>query len=202
MLLFRLQDISHSPLWQLFLHSGWNYFNRINPDIPWFQKRVSQAFSKCSRVEITILLQKSLQSFMDGDRKHKFIFFKTVKPRAISNPSIRIETNRQPFVGITYTGASGRKPSRFIRKINKRFAGGADVNIPLYFNSIEIRDLYLLVYAWKLGFNPTHLEFLHNQEEEVRAGILEYEKTLQNSTSSRENSNAVSMTTDDQKLLK
>ena len=99
------------------------------------------------------------------------------KPRVINNLSGGIETITQPIVGMAYTEASGRKGSWLIQKINKRFAEGVDQSLPIYY-PIEIKDLYLLVYAWKLGFNPTDLELLHNQEAEVRAGILEYEKNL------------------------
>ena len=104
------------------------------------------------------------------------------KPRVINNPSIGIETIKQPIVGMAYTEASGRKGSWLMQKISKRFSGGVDQSLPIYY-PIEIKDLYLLVYAWKLGFNPTDLELLLNQEAEVRAGILEYEKTLKNSRS-------------------
>ncbi|MDB4762065.1 hypothetical protein OAG67_02875 [bacterium] len=99
------------------------------------------------------------------------------KPRVINDLSRGIETIKQPIVGMAYTEASGRKGSWLIQKINKRFAEGVDQSLPIYY-PIEIKDLYLLVYAWKLGFNPTDLELLHNQEAEVRAGILEYEKNL------------------------
>ena len=78
---------------------------------------------------------------------------------------------------MAYTEASGRKGSWLMQKMSKRFSGGVDQSLPIYY-PIEIKDLYLLVYAWKLGFNPTDLELLHNQEAEVRAGILEYEKNL------------------------
>lgn len=81
---------------------------------------------------------------------------------------LQILTQSVKGVGITYTEASGR------RKKNKQ---DVDQTLPISY-PIEIKDLYLLVYAWKLGFNPTHLEILYNQEEEVRASILEYEKTL------------------------
>lgn len=99
------------------------------------------------------------------------------KPRVINDLSRGIETIKQPIVGMAYTKASGRKGSWLIQKINKRFAEGVDQSLPIYY-PIEIKDLYLLVYAWKLGFNPTDLELLHNQEAEVRAGILDYEKKL------------------------
>ena len=99
------------------------------------------------------------------------------KPRVINNPSIGIETIKQPIVGMAYTEASGRKGSWLMQKMSKRFSGGVDQSLPIYY-PIEIKDLYLLVYAWKLGFNPTDLELLHNQKAEVRAGILEYEKNL------------------------
>ena len=81
---------------------------------------------------------------------------------------LQILTQSVKGVGIIYTEASGRK------KKNKQ---DVDQTLPISY-PIEIEDLYLLVYAWKLGFNPTHLEILYNQEEEVRASILEYEKTL------------------------
>ena len=80
---------------------------------------------------------------------------------------IQILTIGVEVVGITYTEASGR------RKKNKQCV---DQTLPVYY-PIEIEDLYLLVYAWKLGFNPTDLEILHDQEAEVRASIFEYEKT-------------------------
>ncbi|MDA7654908.1 hypothetical protein N8629_03865 [Akkermansiaceae bacterium] len=80
---------------------------------------------------------------------------------------IQILTIGVEVVGITYTEASGR------RKKNKQCV---DQTLPIYY-PIEIEDLYLLVYAWKLGFNPTDLEILHDQEAEVRASIFEYEKT-------------------------
>lgn len=90
--------------------------------------------------------------------------------------------NAHSIVGMIYTEASGRKPSRFIRKLNKRFAGGADGGLPIYY-PIEIKDLYLLVYAWKLDINPIDLEDLYKKEAKIRASILEYEKTLQDSLS-------------------
>ena len=102
------------------------------------------------------------------------------KPRVINNPFIGIETIKQPIVGMAYTEASGRKGSWLMQKISKRFSGGVDQSLPIYY-PIEIKDLYLLVYAWKLGFNPTDLKLLNKQEAEVRASILEYEKGLQGS---------------------
>ena len=102
------------------------------------------------------------------------------KPRVINNLSGGIETIKQPIVGMAYTEASGRKGSWLIQKINKRLVKGVDQSLPIYY-PIEINDLYLLVYAWKLGFNPTDLKLLNKQEAEVRASILEYEKGLQGS---------------------
>ena len=102
------------------------------------------------------------------------------KPRVINNPFIGIETIKQPIVGMAYTEASGRKGSWLMQKISKRFSGGVDQSLPIYY-PIEINDLYLLVYAWKLGFNPTDLKLLNKQEADVRASILEYEKGLQGS---------------------
>lgn len=102
------------------------------------------------------------------------------KPRAINNLSGGIETIKQPIVGMAYTEASGRKGSWLTQKMSKRFSGGVDQSLPIYY-PIEINDLYLLVYAWKLGFNPTDLKLLNKQEAEVRASILEYEKGLQGS---------------------
>ena len=90
--------------------------------------------------------------------------------------------NAQPIVGMIYTEASGRKPSRFIRKMNKRFVGGVDGSLPIYY-PIEIKYLYLLVYAWKLGINPIDLEDLYKKEAKISASILEYETTLQDSWS-------------------
>jgi hypothetical protein len=81
---------------------------------------------------------------------------------------LQILTQGVEVVGITYTEASGK------RRKNKQYV---DQTLPIYY-SVEIEELYLLVYAWKLGFNPTDLEILYDQEEEVRAGILEYEKNL------------------------
>ena len=102
------------------------------------------------------------------------------KPRVINNLSGGIETIKQPIVGMAYTEASGRKGSWLIQKINKRLVKGVDQSLPIYY-PIEINDLYLLVYAWKLGFNPTDLKLLNKQEADVRASILEYEKGLQGS---------------------
>ncbi|MDA7494349.1 hypothetical protein N8491_04185 [Akkermansiaceae bacterium] len=81
---------------------------------------------------------------------------------------LQILTQGVEVVGITYTEASGR------RRKNKRHV---DQTLPIYY-SIEIEELYLLVYAWKLGFSPTDLEILYDQEEEVKASILKYEKSL------------------------
>ena len=102
------------------------------------------------------------------------------KPRVINNLSGGIETITQPIVGMAYTEASGRKGSWLIQKINKRLVKGVDQSLPIYY-PIEIKDLYLLVYAWKLGFNLTDLKLLNKQEADVRASILEYEKGLQGS---------------------
>ena len=104
------------------------------------------------------------------------------KPRVINNPFIGIETIKQPIVGMAYTEASGRKGSWLMQKISKRFSGGVDQSLPIYY-PIEIKDLYLLVYAWKLGFNPTALELIFNQEAAVTAVMPAYEKTLENARS-------------------
>ena len=81
---------------------------------------------------------------------------------------LQILTQGVEVVGITYTEASGK------RRKNKQYV---NQTLPIYY-SIEIEELYLLVYAWKLGFNPTDLETLYDQEEEVKASILEYENSL------------------------
>ena len=81
---------------------------------------------------------------------------------------LQILTQGVEVVGITYTEASGR------RRKNKQHV---DQTLPIYY-SIEIEELYLLVYAWKLGFSPTDLEILYDQEEEVKASILKYENSL------------------------
>lgn len=81
---------------------------------------------------------------------------------------LQILTQGVEVVGITYTEASGR------RRKNKQCV---DQTLPIYY-PVEIEDLYLLVYAWKLGFSPTDLEILYDQEEEVKASILKYEKSL------------------------
>jgi hypothetical protein len=64
----------------------------------------------------------------------------------------------------------------------QRFVGGVDGSLPIYY-PIEIKHLYLLVYAWKLGINPIDLEDLYKKEAKISASILEYEKTLQDTLS-------------------
>jgi hypothetical protein len=88
-----------------------------------------------------------------------------------------MEISNLNVVGITYTEESGRTKG-LTKKMNNLFAKGADITLPTHY-PIDLGDLYLLVYGWKLGYYIDDTEEVELNKIEIIGAILEYETALE-----------------------
>lgn len=78
-------------------------------------------------------------------------------------------------VGLIYTADSNRVSGK-TKTINKLLVSGADVMLPTHY-PIDLKDLYLLVYSWKLG-HQIQVEEIQGQGPSIRASIATHESSL------------------------